>query len=192
MKTDKALSYGIVAFVAICMIGAFGVLGVPTFPASIRTIGYWNITENSWGTAIFQNGLHNAIQYNAYHISEIDGTTAILTHDSGSVGLVTFGRDDIIFDAEGNLYTESNQKYVDTIQKEYGLKLVRGQIANRVDIPAETLLFIVNPSVAGAVAVQFPTRPNINLEDNTITFAATTQTISVHVYTTLPHFEKNL
>jgi hypothetical protein len=183
----------IIMFLFFC-ITVIGMSGIVAWPNHIDSIGYFKLATNPWGTALYEDGLHQTIQFNGFHKQNINGSTIVFWQSGSTPASVEFGRDDIIFNAEGILYTEPNRQEIDAITTLTGIPLKKTPAENRASIPASPLLYLVNPQITGMLAIQFPsnTPVSINLDTKTITFPKTVTYITVHVYDTLPKFSTNL
>ena len=182
LKTDAVRTiFLMVAILAIC---AFGIAGIPAWPKHIDFVGSYKLAANPWGTALYQDGLHRNLQFNGFVKQTIQNNTILLHEDGNTSGTIDFSRDDILFDAEGNLYTESKEDEISTISSMSGILLKRVEVVNRTAIPASTLLYLVNPHIPGAVSIQFPqeTTVVIDLDQKRIEFSKNITDLPIHVY----------
>lgn len=190
---NNTMKQHIIMFLFFC-ITVIGMSGIVAWPNRIDNIGYFKLATNPWGIALYEDGLHQTIQFNGFHKRTLNGSTIMLTRTSNTPATIEFGRDDILFNAEGILYTESRIQEIEAISSLSGLPIQRISAENRVSIPASSLLYIINPRIRGLIAVQFPSKIDvrINLDKKTIEFPNTTTDITVHVYDTLPQFLNRL
>ncbi len=175
-------------------ITAFGISGVFAWPNKIESVGYFKLARNPWGTAIYQDGLHQTIQFNGFNKTTKNDKTVIIERNPNALATIDYSRDDILLDAKGTVYTESKIQEMEAIATQSGMLLTHVQTDNRLSVPASTLLYLINPRIPGMVAIQFPshTKVTINLERKAIEFPAAIKTLVVHVYDTIPSFKKNL
>lgn len=175
-------------------ITAFGISGIFAWPNTIASIGYFKLARNPWGTALYQDGLHQTIQFNGFVTSSQNDNTVLVHRIPDTSATIDFSRDDILFDATGVVYTESKIMELEAIASQSGLLLTKQKTDNRLAIPTNTLLYIINPRILGMVAIQFPTytQVTINLERKTIDFPNTIKTIVIHVYDKIPVFKNTL
>jgi len=114
---------------------AAGVAGSLPWPALPQSVGYYKISANQYGVAIYQDGLHNTVQFTGATSFQTNGST-ITIPDTTSV---LYGRDDIIFDVT-SVYTDAPQEQIYYLQK------------TKTD---KTLLpitfYLVNPRVPGVL-----------------------------------------
>jgi len=181
-----------VMFLFFC-ITVVGMSGVVAWPNRIDSIGYFKLATNPWGIALYEDGLHQTIQFNGFHKRTIHGATIVLARTGNTPANIEFSRDDIIFNTEGALYTESRLQEIEAISSVSGLPLQRISIDSRI-ASASSFLYMVNPQITGMISVQFPSLTNvrINLDKKTIEFPNTTTDITVHVYDALPLFVNRL
>ena len=180
-------------FFLIC-ITVFSMSGVPAWPSHINSVGYFKLSSNTWGTALYQDGLHSTLQFNGFLKTSVRDRTVILVRNRNKPANIDFSRDDIIFDSEGNVYTESKENEMRTIYYQSGISVIRFYTDNRLSVPAHDFVYIINPHIPGVIALQFPTSTtvSIDLERKTIEFPKTVSQITVHVYDTMPKFVKHL
>lgn len=125
----------VIGFILLCFAG---IAGISSWPQLQTSVGYYKIGTNPFGVAIYQDGLHNSIQFTGAtgfsvrnNIISIPGTTTLV-----------FGRDDIVFNAT-YIYTQPTQEQIDFLKK--------------VKTSATTLpdtVFLVNPDIPGMLEFQ--------------------------------------
>lgn len=174
-------------------ITVFGMSGIVAWPNRIDHIGYFKLAGNPWGIALYEDGLHRTIQFNGFQQTSMNGSTITLSRNTHTPASIEFSRDDIIFTANGDLYTESRIQEIDTISFLSGLPLTRMGTDNRV-ATISSIVYIVNPQIRGMVSVQFPsgTHSQIHLDKKTIEFTTDVTHITAHVYEDIPTFTTRL
>jgi hypothetical protein len=188
----KYMKHHIIMFLFFC-ITVIGMSGVVAWPNHIDNIGYFKLATNPWGIALYEDGLHQTIQFNGFGKERIDGKTIMLKRIGTGPTNIEFSRDDIIFNAKGDLYTESRSQEIETISSISGLRLQRLSGDSRT-ATASSLVYMVNPQITGGIAIQLPSGTNvqIRLDKKTIEFPDSNNNITVHVYDSLPTFRTSL
>lgn len=186
------MKHHLVMFLFFC-ITVIGMSGVVAWPNHIDSIGFFKLAANPWGIALYEDGLHKTIQFNGFHTQAMNGSTILLARTGNMPANIEFSRDDIIFNATGTLYTESQSQEIEAISSLSGVLLQRISGDNRI-ASASSLLYLVNPQIPGSVSIQFPstTAVQIHLDKKTIEFPDTTGDITIHVYDRLPLFLNRL
>lgn len=192
MKRTKLPYLQMFAFVVFCTVIILNGRFVWTKPT--ETLGYFTIDKNAWGTAIYQEGLHNSIQFNGFEKHVRVNNLVTLKRTQTNASTIDFGRDDILFDDEGTLYTESKMQEIATISKDSGLSLIKIQTTNRLSIPASDRLFLINPRVPGALVITFPGNATVtvDLERKAIGFSHNVTMITVETFANIADIPKNL
>jgi hypothetical protein len=186
------MKHHLVMFLFFC-ITVIGMSGIIAWPNHIDSVGFFKLAANPWGIALYEDGLHQTIQFNGFRTHTMNGSTIALSRTGNTPATIEFSRDDIIFNAEGALYTESRSQEIEAITSLSGLPLQRTSGDSRI-ASASSLLYIVNPQITGLVSVQFPSKTDvqIHLDKKTIEFPNTTTDITIHVYDALPQFLNRL
>lgn len=182
----------LVMFVFFC-ITVIGMSGIVAWPNRIDNVGFFKLATNPWGMALYEDGLHQTIQFNGFAKRTVNGATVVFTRKVAAPANIEFSRDDIIFNAHGDLYTESRLQEIEAISSRSGLTLRHILKDSRI-ATASALLYVVNPQITGSLSIQFPTGTNvhIHLDKKTIEFPDTTEEITVHIYNSLPVFLNRL
>ncbi len=89
-----------------------GVAGIPAWPKPETSVGYFKISKNPFGVAVYQDGPHASVQFKNATSFTVNGNTV---HINGATTVV-YGRDDIIFD-DTSIYTEPTQEQIDFLGK---------------------------------------------------------------------------
>lgn len=109
---------------------------------------------------------------------------------------IAYSRDDIIFDASGNLYTEPPQEEQDYINKILSIPLVKIDAVKRVAPLYASRIFILNPQISGILDIQLPNDMQINIDRETkrILFGNRVGLITVTVHDSIEeiNMDKNI
>lgn len=175
------------AVLAVCLVSGMLAWKQPTY-----AVGYFNLANNSWGTALFQDGLHNSLQINGFTYSTIQGASVRFIRTQKTQTTIGFSRDDIIFDAEGNLYTESKESETRTVETQSGISLKKTQNPDRTAITIPSSFYLINPHIPGMLTIQITgiNTATLNLEQKTITVPVHVTQIIIHAYTEIPTLKK--
>ena len=150
LARDMAIS------IVIFTLSVIGILGIPTWTKPEKHAGYFSVATNAWGTAIFQEKKYGQYQFTGFSDFTIDQNTIHMTAKKGSTGPFTFGRDDIIFDGQGIVYTEPKEEELLFLTKLGGKEFMKYESTERV-IPIPSQFYLINPDIPGVLEYQFPT-----------------------------------
>lgn len=175
------------AVLAVCLVSGFFAWKQPTY-----AIGHFNLANNTWGTALFQDGLHTSVQINGFTYSTLGTTSVRFTRTQKTHTTMAFSRDDVIFDSEGNLYTESKESEIRTVETQSGISLKKAQNPDRTAITIPSSFYLINPHIPGMLTIQLTgiDTAKLNLEQKTITVPVHVTQIIVHAYTEIPTLKK--
>lgn len=124
----------LIGFALLCLAG---VAGIPSWPRSEKAVGYYKISTNPYGVAIYQDGKYASIQFVNARSFTVKGNTITIP----SASAVSYSRDDILFDAT-TIYTEPTQEQIDYLNKK---KIVTSQ--RIISLPQT--IYLVNPHIPG-------------------------------------------
>ena len=142
-----------------------GIAGIPSWPKPETEVGYFRISTNPYGVAIYQDGPHASIQFVDARSFSVNGNTITIP----SASTVVYGRDDIIFDTT-TIYTEPTQEQIEFLHKK--------KIASSERIIAlPQTIYLVNPHIPGTLEFR-GTDMHIDLDQKQIT--GTVTTVVVH------------
>jgi hypothetical protein len=77
-----------------------------------------------------------------------------------------YNRDDIVFDSQGVIYSETSDETVAAFTKAYAIPLHRDPVQYRVFESRAPTLYIVNPWVAGILAIRIPSGVTVDVDKN--------------------------
>lgn len=186
-KKHTTIIRDIAIYVAVSVMLLAGIAGIHAWPTDEHSIGYFTYAKNPWGIAIYQPGIHTTIQWNGYTVVSQTGTTLVLKMQSVITPSMDFGRDDIIFDDEGNLYTESKESEIQTIHALSGMIIQKMQNSEKNITTGATQFFLINPHIPGVLKITFPNHSmtSINLDTKKITNTVNTP-IVIKIYDQVP------
>lgn len=119
-----------IGFVLLALAGIFG---IPSWPKIATAVGYYKISTNPYGVAIYQDGKHASIQFTNARSFTVKGNTITIPFAT----TIVYSRDDIIFDA-ASIYTDPPQEQIDYLQK------------NKTDTTLlPNTVYLVNPRIPG-------------------------------------------
>lgn len=127
-----------IGFILICLAG---IAGLSSWKDE-TSVGYFKISKNPYGVAIYQDGQHASVQFVGAQSFTVQGNTVTIP----SASTITYSRDDIIFDAT-SIYTEPTQDQIDFLHKP------KTSIHNRI-IPIAHALYLVNPRIPGMLELR--------------------------------------
>lgn len=110
-----------------------GIVGVASWPTLETPIGYFTISKNPYGIAIYQGGRYASVQFENARSFTVKGNTITIP----SASAVSYSRDDIIFDAT-SIYTDPPQEQIDYLNKK---KVDTTVLPNSI--------YLVNPHIPG-------------------------------------------
>jgi hypothetical protein len=130
-----------------------GVAGIPSWPKIETSAGYYSISKNPYGVAIYQDSKYASVQFVNARTYEVKGSTVTIV----APAYIAYSRDDIIFDATGTLYTEPNQDEIDYLSGSLGKQCTKVATSDRIiPLPVRTL-YLVNPHIPGLLEFHIPT-----------------------------------
>lgn len=145
---------------AIILFCLAGIAGIPSWQVPKQSVGYFTVSTNPYGVAVYQEGKHASIQFDNARSFQISGNTITISLSPTTETLATFSRDDIVFDGAGRLYTEPTQEQIDMITKLAGIALEKVEASDRrVPFDAQTL-YLVNPHIPGMLEMRI-TSPDL-------------------------------
>lgn len=137
-----------------------GIFGIPSWPRSETPIGYFTISKNPYGIAIYQGGRHASVQFENAGAFEVKGMTATIAGPAH----ITYSRDDIIFDATGTLYTEPKQEEIDYVAATLGKSFIKiGTSDRKITLPVQTF-YLVNPHIPGMLEFRIPNESELRID----------------------------
>ena len=80
--------------------------------------------------------------------------------------ILKYNRDDIVFDSQGILFTETSDEMLSAFTKAYAIPLARDGVQYRVSQSRAPVLYIVNPWVAGILALRIPSGVAVDIDKN--------------------------
>lgn len=129
----------VIGFILLCLAG---ITGIPSWPKSETSVGYFKISKNPYGIAIYQDGAHASVQFVGAQSFTVRGNTITIP----PVSTIVYGRDDIIFD-DTSIYTEPTQEQIDYLNKK------RVATLDRI-IPTAQTIYLVNPAIPGMLELR--------------------------------------
>lgn len=174
-------------YIAVSVLLLAGIAGVHAWPKNQRAVGYFTLAKNPWGIAIFQPGVHTTVQWNGYTTVSQNNNTVLLKTTGTTMPSIDFGRDDIIFDSEGNLYTESKESEIQALSTLSGIPLKKIQVSDKTISTDSARFFLVNPHIPGVMTYIMPENSitTIDRETKKITNTAATP-ITIKIYDSMP------
>ena len=151
----------ILIFIGFMLLVLAGIAGIFQWQVAPRSVGYYQISKNLYGVAIYQDGLHESVQFAAAQKFIISGNT-ISIYGSTSV---FYGRDDIVFD-QTSIYTDPTQEQIDFLHK------------NKMDTSVlSNIVYLENPHIPGVLELQ---GKNLRIDKNQKQITGEVQTVIVH------------
>lgn len=139
----------ILLIIGFALIVCAGVAGIPSWPRIVQSAGYFTISKNPYGVAIYQDGIHNSVEFTGASGFKIYGTTVTI----GNHKNITYGRDDIVFDANGTIYTEPQIAQIDYLTQTIGKPFQPvPTYDSKISLPVPTF-YILNPHVPGMLEI---------------------------------------
>lgn len=114
---------------------AAGIAGSLPWSTLPQLVGYYKISKNDFGVAIYQDGLHNSVEFRGATSFQVNDSTITISNATS----IVYGRDDIIFDAT-SIYTDPSQDQITFLQK---VKTQETALPSR--------FYLVNPRVPGVL-----------------------------------------
>jgi hypothetical protein len=90
--------------------------------------------------------------------------TQTITNNMMFTMIFPYNRDDIVFDSQGVLYSETSDETVAVFTKAYAVPLHRDPVQYRVSQSRAPTLYIVNPWVAGVLAIRIPSEVTVDVD----------------------------
>jgi len=154
----------LLAFALLCFTGIAGISAWPKFET---TLGYFKISKNPFGVAIYQEGLHKSVQFTNALSYTIQNQTVFITAKKPI--LINYSRDDILFDKNGTIYTEPTQEQIDLLSRLLQKSLTKSKTLERIIQFPSGEIYLVNPSIPGMLKIQSALSMPINLDTKIIT-----------------------
>jgi len=137
-------------FILVVLILA-GLAGIQSWPKKETSVGYYFVSRNTFGIAIYQKQAHASVQFDGYPSFTLSGNTVKFGTSSTESADINYSRDDIIFDDKGTLYTEPPTWQWQELNRELGVALTKYSSDTRIVTLNSNHLFLVNPHLAGAL-----------------------------------------
>ncbi len=147
-----------IGFILLCLTG---IAGIPSWPKPETSIGYYKISKNPYGVAIYQDGKHADVQFVDATGFSVKGR--VITIDA--LSKIVYSRDDIIFDATA-IYTDPPQEQIDYL---------RMKKVSTVTLPEA--IYLVNPHIPGMLELR---GSNMHIDINQKQIEGSIKTIIVH------------
>lgn len=174
----------IVCFILIILAGR---AGFSLWQTHEQHVGYFNVSSNSYGVAIYQETRRASVQFANTHAFTIHNNEITLFPRSNTPILLTYNRDDIVIDDYSTLYTEPTQEQLTVLTQTLHTPLVKAPSSPRTIALTHARVYIVNPAIPGVLEVKIPDglQAHINRNEKQITFNAP-HSLTITVYDTLP------
>lgn len=154
-RSDSRL---VLAFMLLCLTG---IAGISSWPRSESAVGYFTVSANPFGVAIYQEGPHASVQFVGARSFTVKRNTITIPGASK----LMYSRDDIIFD-DTSIYTEPPQEQVDYLQKK---KVTTTDLGRTV--------YLVNPHIPGVLELR---GSNMILDRDQKQITGSVQAVIVH------------
>ncbi len=180
----------VISIFFLCMAGS--VAGVPSWPKEETAVGYFTVSKNDYGIAIYQLDKHASVQFNGFDAYTNTDKTVTLSSDEKKQQTIGYSRDDIVFDHSGNLYTEPPEEEQVRLEETINKELVKITDQERTIEVLSSILFIINPNIPGVMKIQFPkdTIVAIDRENKLIHVKQPIPSLEITIYDTIEEIRK--
>jgi hypothetical protein len=147
--------------ISFVLITLAGIAGIPSWPKSETAVGYFKISKNPYGVAVYQDGKYASVQFTNARSFTVRGNTITIP----SATVVTYGRDDILFD-DAAIYTDPPQEQIDYLNKE---KVATTTLPHSI--------YLIDPHVPGMLELR---GTDMSLDKNQKQIRGSVTTVIVH------------
>jgi hypothetical protein len=124
-----------IGFILFCIAG---LAGIPSWPKIETSVGYFKISKNPYGVAMYQDGKYASVEFENATSFAVNGNTITIS----SASAVMYSRDDIIFDTT-SIFTDPPQEQIGYLRRS---KTDTSVLPNTV--------YLINPHIPGVLELQ--------------------------------------